>query len=306
MRPSEAGLRVLTDDDVRARLSAERAVAAARRGLIAAHRGDLAGAPRLAAPVDGRRMVFSVGVRTDGWMAVRARSRRAEVVCLAWDGGGLLRAVVVGREMGARRTGALGAVAVDLLARADAAVIGVVGSGLQAWGQVWALATVRTIRELRVFSPNPEHRSAFAARATRELGLSAARADDAREAGTGADVVILATNATRPVIETSWIGPGAHVTTLGPKARPGHEAPGDLPAAAQVFATDFPDQVAAMGAQFFVERLPVSLGAVLANGHPGRLTPDDVTVYCSIGHSGIDVEMVREMLDAAPEPPSGR
>ena len=145
--------RLLSDDDVRARLTPQLALEGARRALVEAHRGGLHAPPRVQA------------------------------------------------ELGAARTGALGAAAVDALALPDAGVVGVVGSGRQAWTQLWAATAARRIAEVRVFSPTASHRDRFAERARAELGPRAAAVPDARSAVEGAGIVILATRSETPVIE---------------------------------------------------------------------------------------------------------
>jgi alanine dehydrogenase len=98
---------------------------------------------------------------------------------------------VVGSELGARRTGALGGAAVDALAQADASSVGIIGSGVQAWTQLWAIAAVRPLTGVRIFSPTREHRETFARRVGTELELEAAPSDTAEEAVVDADLVLV-------------------------------------------------------------------------------------------------------------------
>src|SRR5690606_25152985 len=100
---------------------------------------------------------------------------------------GDLAGLVQGSELGARRTGAIGAVAADVLARPDARTLGLVGAGRQAFAHVWALRAVRPLEEVRVFSRTPERREAFARRVAEELGVRCTPVDDARTAVTEAD-----------------------------------------------------------------------------------------------------------------------
>jgi ornithine cyclodeaminase/alanine dehydrogenase-like protein (mu-crystallin family) len=285
-------VRVLTDQDVRARLSPTVAVGAARRALIDAYEGRLLGPPRLHADLGALDLVFTVGGYHAGWIGFRVYGTwpgDSDQAVLLWGADGRLRCCLVGAELGARRTGALGAAAVASLARADASVAGVIGSGRQAWAQLWAMTAVRDLVQVRVFSPSSTHRAAFSERATHELGLSTTAVDDPHEAVRGAGIVVLATDSTRPVIRADWIEPGTHVSTVGPKSRDAHETPPELADIARVIVSDSPAQAAAYHDAFFTDRDLTSLGAVLLGREPGRTSLSDITLYCSTGLAGSEV-----------------
>ena len=108
-------------------------------------------------------------------------------------------------------TSALGA---RLLARPDASSLGLLGSGGQAWAHLVALGAVRKLGRVRVYSPNAQRRAAFAERARKELGLGAEAVDSARAAVEGADLVVAATNTSRPIVEGAWVAPGAFVVSI--------------------------------------------------------------------------------------------
>ena len=112
------------------------------------------------------------------------------------------------------RVGATNALAARALARPDAGVVGLLGSGTQARAQLLGLAAVRPLREVRVFSPNEEHRRAFAQEMTESLGVPVQAARSAYETVRGADLVVAATNALEPAFDVEWVEPGAHVTSL--------------------------------------------------------------------------------------------
>ncbi len=168
-------MRVLNDDDVRA-APASMVVAAAREALLQAARGELDAPPRVRTELGSLDYVFTAGALADGssgFRAYRAGQPAGDQLVAVWDADGALTGLVVGEELGARRTGALGAVAGDALARPDAHTVGLVGTGRQAWAQLWALAAVRDLRQVRVYSPSEQHREDFAARARSELGFVA-------------------------------------------------------------------------------------------------------------------------------------
>jgi alanine dehydrogenase len=112
------------------------------------------------------------------------------------------------------RVGATSGLAARLMARPNAEVYGLIGTGWQAGGQLMAMAAVRNLREVRAFSPNPEHRAAFADEWSEKLGLHVRAVGSAREAVEGADIVGTATNAIAPLIEPEWLAPGVHLTCV--------------------------------------------------------------------------------------------
>jgi alanine dehydrogenase len=237
-------------------------------------------------------LAFTVGGYPSGMVGFRVYGTwpgDSDQAVLAWDHRGRLRGVVVGWELGARRTGALGGAAAAALARPDVATVGVVGSGRQAWSQLWALTAVLAPSEVRVYSPTGEHRAQFAERSRSELGLAARAASSAEGAVAEADLVILATLSRTPVIDAGWIKDGAHVTTVGPKTVTAHETPPQLAERAALVASDSPEQALAYGQPFFTERPLVHLGAVLDGAAPGRKDADEITLYCSTGLAGSEV-----------------
>jgi ornithine cyclodeaminase/alanine dehydrogenase-like protein (mu-crystallin family) len=112
------------------------------------------------------------------------------------------------------RVGATSGVAVQEIAREDATVLGLLGTGRQARAHLEAISLVRPIRRVQVFSPNPEHLAAFVERARRPA-LEIVPVADARAAVDGADIVCSNTNSTRPVVHGDWLVPGQMVITIG-------------------------------------------------------------------------------------------
>lgn len=112
------------------------------------------------------------------------------------------------------RVGATNGIAARYLAAEDASVYGLLGSGFQAGSQLMAIAAVRNLSEVRVFSPNEAHRVAFAEEWSERLGLPIRPVESAREAAAGAHILGAATNAIRPLIEAEWLEAGVHVTCV--------------------------------------------------------------------------------------------
>src|SRR5947207_9841396 len=114
-----------------------------------------------------------------------------------------------GRLITEMRTAAVSAVATDALARPNASVLTILGSGVQARSHLTALRIVRKFREIRVWSPRNANEFA------RQSNISAATS--AEEAVRGADVIVVATAATTPVVMGEELSPGGHINAVGAK-----------------------------------------------------------------------------------------
>src|SRR5262249_55167310 len=117
-------------------------------------------------------------------------------------------------EMQRIRVGATNAIAAKYLAKPDAASVGLLGSGFQALTQLTGMIAVRPIRSVGVYSPNREHREAFATEWSGKLQLQITPSQSARECVDGADIVIAATNSAEPVFEQEWVQPGMFLTSI--------------------------------------------------------------------------------------------
>jgi ornithine cyclodeaminase/alanine dehydrogenase-like protein (mu-crystallin family) len=112
------------------------------------------------------------------------------------------------------RVAATCGLAAKYLARPDARVAALLGTGWQAGGQAAAIAAVRPIERIRCYSPEADRRQAFARDMSAQLGIAVSAATSAREAVTGADVVMCATSSMQPVLSADWIEPGMHISSL--------------------------------------------------------------------------------------------
>lgn len=109
------------------------------------------------------------------------------------------------------RVAATGALSVKHMARADADVLGLVGTGWQATGAIEAVNAVRPLRQVKVFSPNGQHRRDFAQSYQKKLGIPVVAVDSAEEAVRGSSIVATATNSLTRVLEAEWLEPGCHI-----------------------------------------------------------------------------------------------
>jgi alanine dehydrogenase len=128
---------------------------------------------------------------------------------------GVPLATIEANHLGQIRTGAASGVATKYLAREDASVAGIIGSGFQAQTQLEAIANVRNLKEVRVWSRKPERREAFAARCSERLGLNVRAVETAQACVNSADIVVTVTNTIEPVLQSEWISPGTHINAAG-------------------------------------------------------------------------------------------
>jgi ornithine cyclodeaminase/alanine dehydrogenase-like protein (mu-crystallin family) len=185
-----------------------------------------------------------------------------------------------GRLITEERTAAVSAVATKYLARPDASVLALIGSGVQARSHLKALALVRQFRDVRVWSPNR------AADFAREFGVNAAAS--AEEAVRGADVVVTATTAREPVLRGEWLAPGTHVNAVS-WAKDFRELDDEVLRRGRLYvdsraacATESADAQA-------VNEIVGELGEVVAGTAPARSSPDEITVFKSVGLAIEDV-----------------
>lgn len=182
------------------------------------------------------------------------------------------------------RTGAAGAVAADVLARADIRTVGVIGSGVQARHQVRCLRVVREFTRVVAWSPTRERLEAYADEMRGE-GFDVRRADDAEQVCAAADVLIVATPARAPLIRAAWLRGGMHVTALGSDSPGKQELEPACLSMADLVVVDRLSQCAAFGelkhaldAALMSSREAVELGEIVAGLRPGRTSDTQLTI----------------------------
>ena len=207
-------------------------------------------------------------------------------------------AVLDGGTITAMRTGAASGVATRLLARSDAAVLGLIGVGGQAAWQVRAVLAARAIGEVRVYARSAERRAAFADELAAELGPAVrVRAEASAEAAVReADVVCCATSSSEPVFDASWIRPGTHVNGIGAFRLGMVELPTALFERASLVAVDATsaalaeagDVVAAIDAGMLTSSALVEIGTIGRDWQADR-DPAAITVFKSVGLAAQDL-----------------
>jgi alanine dehydrogenase len=212
-------------------------------------------------------------------------------------------ALLDGASMNPFKTGAAGAVGIDALAREDARTLAIIGAGSQARGQLRAVAAVRDLDSVWVYSPTKESREAFAGEMNERIDPSVAAVASSAAAVEEADIVITATTASEPVFDGDLLAEGTHVTAMGQY----HPDKRELDATAierAKYVPDLRERVEQDAGSFIAaveegvvseDHVHAELGEVVAGGAPGRETDEEITVFDS-GGTGIETVAAAHML----------
>ncbi|NQX13458.1 ornithine cyclodeaminase family protein [Microbacteriaceae bacterium VKM Ac-2855] len=222
--------------------------------------------------------------------------RHSSTIILLDDATGRVAAVIEAAAGNAYRTAAADAVAVDTLARQDARVLAVIGTGNQARYEARAVARVRPLAEILIAGRNRSAAETLAEQVQVETGVRT-RAAGVEEACRQADVVVTVTTATQPLFHTDWIRPGTHVSAMGADGPGKQELPTDLYASARLFC-DIVDQSRSIGEfQHAPREVPLTpLGDVLNGVGVGRGDDEEITVFDSSGFALQDLALATALL----------
>jgi alanine dehydrogenase len=281
---------VLSRAEVRALLDLDLLLDALERAFVELSAGRVSVPPRIAASTE-RGLLAAMPGYADGVLETKLVSVFPEnrdlpshqaTISLFDDETGRPLALVDGTEITAVRTGASSAVSTRALARDDARVLAVLGTGVQARSHIETARRVRDFDEIRVVGRNLERAEELAS----EIGGSAFGSFE--EAVRGADVVSACTDASEPVLSAEWLAPGTHVTSVG-ASRVGPEldretvTAGLLVVESRVAFEPYP--AGSHELQGLDPESAVELGEVLAGTRDGRTSPEQITVYKSMGHA---------------------
>src|SRR5262249_36875545 len=232
------------------------------------------------------------------------------VLCLHDAETGDLLAVMDSTYLTSVRTGRpAGALGAHVLARPDADVAAIVGAGVQGVQQLRSLAALRSLRLVRSYDLVAERAATFARNMTADLGIPVEPAESLAAAVREAGIILVATWSREPFILPGMLAPGPHGTTVGA------DEPGKAEVAAEViraalFVCDDRTLAVEMGALGGVglgpEAVGAELGEVLSGVHPGRTSPEQLTVYGGVGLAFQDAVAAWAVYEAARRLGTGR
>jgi ornithine cyclodeaminase len=312
-------MRFISREDVRQRLTYEVCIPLVREAMIAFSAGRTKQLLRSIIPLEqgrafgimpgalgekavfGAKLVsvfperFAMGLQSHQGLVVLFDGESGAPVCVAHAG-----------EITAIRTAAASAVATDALARPDARRMAVLGYGEQAAGHIRAIAKVRKLEWVQVWGRDPDRAAKFAAQMSRENKFPVAAVPAAKCAVAEADIVCTVTNAQTPILEGAWLAEGTHVNLVGSSYAGPTEADNAVVTRSR-FIADSREGVIAQGAEFLNakaaglvgdDHVVGEIGQVLAGDLEGRQSPDQITVYKSLGHVVQDLAAAQALYDA--------
>jgi alanine dehydrogenase len=255
---------------------------------------------------------------TTGYLAMKqytyVRGRLKFLVPLYEMGTGELVALIEADYMGQLRTGAASGVATKYLARRDARVAAIIGTGGQAKTQLEAIASVRKLDSVNVFGRDPQRREAFCKEMGQRIGVPVRASSSASEAVRGAHIVCTATTASHPVVNGADLTSGVHINAIGANHAHKRELNDEAVASADVIVVDSVEQsrqeagdliIAFHGDESCwtgVKRLP----DVVAGKTGGRTSDTEVTLFKSNGIASWDLAVAMKVYKAAREAGLGR
>ena len=237
---------------------------------------------------------------------------------------GQTRALMDGTWLTALRTGAIGGLAADLLARPDAGVVALFGAGVQARTQLEAVRCVRDISEVRIVAPSGVSADALVAELEADdgptgagrsasgafgggTGFRALRVDNADDAIAGADIVIAATSSSTPVFDGSRIEAGTHVTGVGSFTPEMREVDTALVQRARVIVDQREAILEEAGDIVGPIRdgdvdesvMAAEIGDIVLGRAEGRTASDQITFFKSVGNAIQDLSVASRVLEVA-------
>ncbi|MCI0394738.1 MAG: ornithine cyclodeaminase family protein [Chloroflexi bacterium] len=234
-----------------------------------------------------------------------------QAVVLVFDAAnGAPLALLDGTYLTAARTAAGSALATQLLARPEADVLAIVGTGVQARAHARAIPRVRPVREIRILGRDPEKAGQLTTEISEGQGIPARAVASFQEAAAGAGVICAATHASQPVVLGRWLEPGTHVNSVGLHPN-GRELDDETILKSLVVVEQ---RAAALthlsgGANDLTwpirdgliseAHIRAEVGELVAGTRQGRTSPEQITLYKSVGVAVQDAVAAQLVLDAA-------
>lgn len=200
-------------------------------------------------------------------------------------------AIIEADYLGQMRTGAASGVATRYMAREDAHVLGIIGTGGQARTQVRGVCAVRPITTVLAYGRDPARRTAFCQELGAQVGADVRPVASTEEAVREADILVTATSTREPVLRGAWLRPGTHLNVVGSNWASRREVDDDTIERSAVVAVDALDQARVeagdllmpAAARRFDFTRAVELGSIVAGKAPGRPAASAITLFKSLG-----------------------
>ena len=227
---------------------------------------------------------------------------------------GRLSALMDGGAITAIRTAAVSAVATDLLARPDSVELAILGAGVQARTHIEAIAAVRPLDRVRIWSRNPDRAAALALEQRSRFNFLVEPKASAEAAIRGADIVATVTASAEPILQRGWLKEGVHINAVGASIPTSREIDSATMAAARLFVDRRESAFAEAGDLLIPmqegavkdDHVQAELGEVLTGKNPGRRSPRELTLFKSLGLAVEDVASAAYVFRRARETGTGQ
>jgi ornithine cyclodeaminase/alanine dehydrogenase-like protein (mu-crystallin family) len=271
---------------------------------------------RVALPTGGLNVMFAGAPHIDamGLKAYSVSSSGARFYTMLFHPGtGELLAILQSDRLGQLRTGASTGIAAKHLARESATTLGLYGAGWQAETQLDAMAAVKSLSRVVVYSRNEESRKKFADKLGERIGMEIETTDQPEEPA-AQDMVVTATSSKEPVLKGEWLSPGAHVTAAGSNFVFKSEIDREVVRRADFVCVDSKEELGLEAGDLMLpletgSLLPEAvfeLGSVVAGHVKGRRSDEEITLFASQGLALQDMAAARLVYDRARERGVGR
>lgn len=226
---------------------------------------------------------------------------------------GELNAVMNAAAITAIRTAAVSGVATKLLARPDAGDLAIVGAGVQARWHLEAMASVRSLRRVRITNRTSDRADKMAEQMRSRVMVPIEVVPTVEEAVRGADIIVTATAAKEPILKSEWISPGAHLNVVGSSVATSREVDAATVEHAGLFVDRRESTLNEGGDYLFAaeeagigpEHIRAELGEILIGAAKGRVAPKEITMFKSLGLAIEDLATAAFLYDKAQEPGVG-
>jgi ornithine cyclodeaminase len=294
---------VISEQDARALVSVEDAIAAVESAFAAMARQQARNLPVVREALGYKDAVFGVkagcdtalpllGLKAGGYwpgnLGTGLGNHQSSTLLFDPDTG-RASALVSANYLTGIRTGAASAIATKYLARPDSAVLGIIGAGVQAQYQLRATLAVRPIRAVHAWNPSAENLEALG-RLARELGLAFTAEGSCQAVASKSDVLITATPSRQPLVQAAWVRPGTHINAMGADTRGKQELDPLLVVRASVFVDEAAQALTIGESQHAFEAGLItehsfrgSIGEVIAGLCQARHSADEITLFDGTG-----------------------
>jgi len=209
---------------------------------------------------------------------------------------GVPMAILDGTYITAMRTGAAGAVAAKYLSRENSSTATIIGTGVQGRSQMIALCEVRPIEKIFVFDVDGKRCEQYVGEMRKRIDVEVVRTDNLEEAVRHSDIVVTATTSSDPIIKGDWVVDGCHITGIGSHSPDARELDENVIAKASKIVLDTWDAMNVGDIAYPISKgllkegdIYSDIGTIVAGKKPGRESPEEITIFKSVGTAAADV-----------------